>query len=83
MKPLEELIEKVEGMYLPAVEEFRVRDHGVYGRLVEHGNFLNMWWRRFALRGIRFVNQEGKPYDNVVDRKCSLSLSVSSSRSEC
>ncbi|KAJ2933971.1 hypothetical protein H1R20_g3166, partial [Candolleomyces eurysporus] len=68
MKPLGELIEQVEGMHLPCVEEFRLRDYGLYGRVVEHANFLNMWWRRFALRGIRFVDQEGKPYDNVVDR---------------
>jgi hypothetical protein len=69
LKPLEELIERVEGMDLPAMEEVRVRDYGAYGRLVEHVNFLNMWWRRFALRGIRFVDQEGKPYDNIVDRE--------------
>jgi hypothetical protein len=69
LSPLEELIERVEGMDLPEVEEVRVRDFGAYGQLVEHASLLNMWWRRFALKGIRFVDQEGKPYDNVVDRE--------------
>ncbi|KAJ2915513.1 hypothetical protein MD484_g4911, partial [Candolleomyces efflorescens] len=67
-KPLEELVEAVDGMDLPAVEEVRVRDYGMYGRIVEHVYFLNMWWRRFALKGVRFVDQAGKPYDNIVDR---------------
>ncbi|TEB34227.1 hypothetical protein FA13DRAFT_1753815 [Coprinellus micaceus] len=67
LEPLDELIAALDGASYGSLSEVRIRNIGAYDGLVEYGLWLDTWWRRFNIRGIRFVDKEGCSYENVVD----------------
>ena len=69
LEPLDKLVRVVEAMRLPNLKELRIRNVGVFESLVEHPSMLEIWWIRWDIRSIRFVDKYGKEFRVVMDRK--------------
>lgn len=66
MVPLEECLLLLEGMSLPKLKVVRVRNVGSLADVVDHSIILQMWWRRWNIRGVKFEDKLGRPFDKVV-----------------
>lgn len=68
MKPLEDLLSQIDESNLPKLEQIRIRNVGTLANITEHLEFLQKWWNRWHLRGVRFDDKDGQPFASVVSR---------------
>lgn len=62
MKPLEDLLTQIDESNLPKLEQIRIRNVGTLANITEHLAFLQKWWNRWHLRGVRFDDKDGQPF---------------------
>ena len=65
MNPLDDILQSVERMVVPQIQEIRVRNTGAFVGITRQRTWLMRWWRRWNIRGIRFVDQFGIPYNKA------------------
>ena len=62
MKPLEDLMCQIEESELPKLRQVRIRNTGTLAGVVEHARFIQKWRKRWGLRGVRFDDKDGNPF---------------------
>lgn len=74
MVPLEECLMLIEGMDLPKLKLVKIRNVGTLADLVDHPLVLQVWWRRFNIKGVRFEDKLGKSFEKMVSGTFSAAL---------
>jgi len=69
MSPLDSVLKSVEKMVAPCLSELRIRNIGAFGSILDYSTWLRFWWRRWNIRGIRFLDKTGVSFHEVYDRK--------------
>ncbi|KAL0957528.1 hypothetical protein HGRIS_001319 [Hohenbuehelia grisea] len=62
LTPLEGIMMIFEDMRLPNLQMLRIENIGALADLEEHPAWLQLWWRRWTLRGVRFEDKNGNIY---------------------
>ncbi|EIW78545.1 hypothetical protein CONPUDRAFT_156523 [Coniophora puteana RWD-64-598 SS2] len=62
MAPLGELISALDVARLPALQRVRIKNVGTLENITAHPIFLEQWWRRWNIRGVRFEDKNGDSY---------------------
>lgn len=69
--PLDALLKTLEEMFAPQLCELRVRNVGAYSGIYTESIWLNFWWRRWNIRGVRFCDKAGRLFQTPYDCECS------------
>lgn len=62
MKPLEDLLCQIDESHLPKLAQIRIRNLGPLANIMDHPIFLQRWWKRWHLKGVRFDDKDGRPF---------------------
>jgi hypothetical protein len=71
MSPLDSVLKAVEQMGAPRLIELRIRNIGAFACILHYSTWLHLWWRRWNIRGIHFLDKSGVSFHEVDDRMCS------------
>ena len=70
MTPLDTVLQSLEKMTAPRLNELRIRNIGSFSSIIDYNVWLRFWWRRWNIRGVRFLDKSGVSYHEVYDRMC-------------
>ncbi|KAH7912168.1 hypothetical protein BJ138DRAFT_1148908, partial [Hygrophoropsis aurantiaca] len=65
MTPLTELLQQIDRSTLPKLAQVRIRNTGTLADVTNYPGSLQTWWRRWNIRGVRFEDKNGRPFQDV------------------
>ncbi|KAH7920184.1 hypothetical protein BV22DRAFT_1199082 [Leucogyrophana mollusca] len=65
MSPLCDLLDQIDKSVLPKLTHLRIRNAGTLADVTNYPVSLQKWWRRWNIKGVRFEDKNGRPFQVV------------------